>query len=106
MKLVPRSPAYRRAEVEADLARSSFLLALDRARSRLHPKSLKHDIDRKINDTADGAKTAAMETARQHPFILGGTAAVVMALLFRRPLMALSRKARVLIQDAWQARKK
>lgn len=105
MKLVPRSAAYRRAEVEADLARSSFLLALDKARSRLRPKSLKQDVDRKINDTADGAKAAAIETARQHPFILGGSLAIVMALLFRRPLMALSRKARVLIQDAWEARK-
>jgi hypothetical protein len=106
MRLIPRSATYKRAEVEADLARSSFLLALDKARGRLHPKSLKQDVNQKINDTVDGAKATAMETARQHPFILGGTAAVVMALLFRRPLMALSRKARVLIQDAWQARKK
>lgn len=106
MKLVPRSAAYKRAEVEADLARSSFLLALDTARSRLRPGALKQDVERKIGDTVDGAKTAAVETARHHPFILGGTVAVVLALLFRRPLMALSRKARVLIQDAWQARKK
>jgi hypothetical protein len=106
MKLVPRSPAYRRAATEANLARSSFLLALDRARSRLHPKALKEDLDRKINDTADRAKSAAVETVRNHPFILGGSLAVVIALLFRRPLLALSIKARVLIQDAWQARKK
>lgn len=105
MKLIPRSPAYRRAEVEADLARSSFLLALDRARSRLHPRALKQDIERKISDTANGAKSAAVGTVRNHPFILSGSLAVVIALVFRRPLSALSRRARVLIQDAWKARK-
>ena len=105
MKLIPRSPAYRRAEVEADLARSSFLLALDRARTRLHPRAIRQDVERKVSDAADGAKTAAANTVRKHPFILAGSLAVVIGLVFRRPIWTLSKKARVLLQNAWQARR-
>lgn len=93
MKLIPRSTAYRRAETEADLARSSFLLALDRTRNRLRPGVIRQDLERKISEAAHGTRQAALHTARSHPFITGGTLAVVLGLVFRRPLAALTRKA-------------
>lgn len=93
MKLIPRSPAYRRAQTEAELARSSFLLALDRTRQRLHPAVIKQDLERKISEAAHDTRQAALHTARRHPFITGGTLAIVLGLVFRRPLAAVTRKA-------------
>ncbi|MBB4640047.1 hypothetical protein [Rhizorhapis suberifaciens] len=105
MKLIPRSPAYRRAETEAELARSSFLLALERARHRLHPSALKQDLERKVSEAAHGTRQAAAHSARSHPFVTGGALAIVLGLVFRRPLAALTRKAKASLSNAWQARR-
>ncbi|HKR16348.1 hypothetical protein [Rhizorhapis sp.] len=105
MKLIPRSAAYRRAETEADLARSSFLLALERARNRLNPAALKQDLTRKLAQATDGAQKAAAHSARRHPLITGGTLAVVLGLVFRKPLATLARKTGASLSRAWKARK-
>lgn len=97
MKLVPKSDAYRRASVEADLARSSFFLALGRARSRLHPRALKQDAQDKIVQAAHDAQEATVKAVREHPVITGGTFAVVLAILFRRPIWMAVGKGR----DLW-----
>ena len=100
MKLIPRSPAYRRAQTEADLARSSFLLALNRTRQRLHPAVIKQDLERKISEAAHDTRQAAVHTARSHPFITGGALAIVLGLVFRKPLAAFTRKARASLSKA------
>lgn len=104
MKLVPRSENYRRAEREAEAARSLFLGRLYEARYRLAPAMLKKDAARQIRQAAEHAKHQAAATARQHPFITGGILTGVIGLLLRRPILALSKAAGASLRKAWRAR--
>lgn len=104
MKLVPRSRAYRNAELEAKVARADFMRSVDEARARLSPGRLKKDATRQLRQIADNAQRETIESARKHPFIIGGVTATVIAWIFRRPLMALSQRAGVSIRKAWDAR--
>lgn len=105
MKLVPRSSAYRNAELEAKVARTDFLRSVSEAKARLSPHRIKDDAVQQLRRTADNVRHEAVESVRRHPFITGGVAAAVVAAIFRRPLMALSRAAGVSIWKAWNARK-
>lgn len=105
MKLIPKSRAYRKAALETKVAQADFLLSVDKAKARLSPGRLKQDAIRTLKHTAENVQKDAVAGARAHPVITGGVAAAVAALLFRRPLMALSRKAGVSVRKAWDARK-
>lgn len=105
MKFVPRSSAYRKAELETQVARGDFLRSVDKAKARLSPVRLKDDAVRQLHRTADHMRRDAAEAARKHPLIVGGIAATVVGWIFRKPLLALSRTASVSIRKAWDARR-
>lgn len=105
MKLVPRSSTYRKAELEAKVARGDFLRSVDEAKERLAPGRLKDDAVRQLRQTADNIRQDAIGTVRRHPLLVGGVVATVTGWILRKPLMALSRTAGVSMRKAWDARK-
>jgi hypothetical protein len=95
---------YRAAALKAQASRLLFADALARARARLSPDRLKADTQAAINRAVQDGRKQARNAVRRHPLAIGLSLAALGAFLFRRPLMALSRRLYVLGQDLFSAR--
>jgi hypothetical protein len=95
---------YRKATVEAELARARFLSTLDTAKHRLSASRLKARAQAAVVEALQDSGKQARSAVVRHPFALGTAVAAILAFLFRRPLTALFKRLYVFGRDKYRAR--
>jgi hypothetical protein len=94
---------YRKASLEADLARARFLGTLDVAKSRLSASRLKARAQALVVEALQDSGKQARSAVVRHPFALGTALAAIIALIFRRPLAALFKRLYVFGRDKYNS---
>lgn len=97
----PDSDDYRMAEARSDTARTEFLSALFALKSRFQPDRLKSDAKLKIYEAMEATKASARASIKSHPGTVAGIVALLIIMIFRRPLLAMARNLYRTGSRAW-----
>lgn len=92
----PDDPRYRAASAHVEARRAQFLATLDQVKGRVAPGRLKADAKAMGSAALRGSVSKAKAVANDHPMTTAALAVGLFALIFRRPLRALSRRLTVL----------
>ncbi|CAN5450067.1 hypothetical protein BH10PSE14_BH10PSE14_17680 [soil metagenome] len=95
---------YRAATLRAETSRLLLADAWSTARERVSSERLKADAQARLKWAVDEGRAQARAAIRRHPLAIGLGAAGLLTFLFRRPLMALSRRLFVLGRNGFRAR--
>jgi len=74
----------RRAQAEAEAARSKLMGTVHELQARLQPKVLAHDAATRLKERGTAFADDTMEAARERPGVVGAAAGAVVVFLLRR----------------------